>query len=89
MLRAGSAVKRREGTHASVVVREIARFILNSQPSPPPPKVAFVTAREADFGMARKGHSRVIRGEPAEMGCFRVTPPAPAAASSGEPARRE
>ena len=34
-------------------VREIARFILTSQPSPPPPKVAFVTAREVDFGMAR------------------------------------
>ena len=34
-------------------VRAIARFILTSQPSPPPPRVAFVTAREVDFGMAR------------------------------------
>jgi formylmethanofuran dehydrogenase subunit E-like metal-binding protein len=34
-------------------VREIARFILTYQSSSPPPKVAFVTAREVDFGMAR------------------------------------
>ena len=33
-------------------VREIAQFILTSQPDPPP-KVALVTAREVDFGMAR------------------------------------
>ena len=33
-------------------VREIAQFILTSQPVPPP-KVALVTAREVDFGMAR------------------------------------
>lgn len=34
-------------------VREIARFILKHQPSHPPPKVAFVTARDVDFGFTR------------------------------------
>jgi len=33
--------------------RELAQFILGNQPSPPPRRMAFVTAREADFGMAR------------------------------------
>jgi len=34
-------------------VRTIARFVLENQPSPPPARVAFVTDRDADFGMAR------------------------------------
>jgi len=34
-------------------VRNVASFILKSQPTPPPEKVAFVTAREVDYGMAR------------------------------------
>jgi len=34
-------------------VREIARFVLDRQPSSPPPKVAFVIARDVDFGLAR------------------------------------
>ena len=34
-------------------VREIARFILERQPAVPPSKVAFVTASDADFGLAR------------------------------------
>jgi hypothetical protein len=34
-------------------VRQIAQFILHHQPEPPPAKVAFVTPRDVDFGMAR------------------------------------
>jgi hypothetical protein len=34
-------------------VQEIARFILRSQPATPPSRVAFVTPRDVDFGMAR------------------------------------
>ena len=34
-------------------VREIADYILKHQPTIPPPKVAFVTARDVDFGLAR------------------------------------
>jgi hypothetical protein len=34
-------------------VREIARFILERQPAIPPSRVAFVTARDVDFGLAR------------------------------------
>jgi hypothetical protein len=34
-------------------IQGIARFILQNQPTPPPEKVAFVTARDAEFGMAR------------------------------------
>jgi hypothetical protein len=37
----------------AAAVRQIAQFILTSQPSPPPSKVGFVTARDVDFGMAR------------------------------------
>lgn len=33
--------------------RSIAQFILANQPSPPPRKMAFVTPRDVDFGMAR------------------------------------
>jgi hypothetical protein len=34
-------------------IQDIARFILRSQPATPPSRVAFVTARDVDFGMAR------------------------------------
>lgn len=34
-------------------VREIARFVLENQPESAPSKVAFVTERDVDFGMAR------------------------------------
>lgn len=33
--------------------KKAAEFILQRQPSPPPARVAFVTGREVDFGMAR------------------------------------
>jgi hypothetical protein len=42
-----------ELTVSAAEVRELAKFILASQPAPPPPKVAFVTARHVDFGMVR------------------------------------
>jgi hypothetical protein len=38
---------------ASSEAREIARYIRQNQPEPPPRKVAWVTGREVDFGMAR------------------------------------
>lgn len=31
----------------------LARFVLENQPPAPPPRVAFVTARDVDFGLAR------------------------------------
>ena len=34
-------------------VRTLARFVLEHQPSAPPPRLAFVTGREVDFGLAR------------------------------------
>ena len=34
-------------------VRGIAQFVLQHQPEPPPARVAFVTRRDVDFGMAR------------------------------------
>jgi len=34
-------------------MRELAEFIFGHQPTPPPLRVAFVTRREVDFGMAR------------------------------------
>ena len=43
-------------------VREIARFILERQPAIPPPRVAFVTARDVDFGLARM--FQVLREHP-------------------------
>jgi hypothetical protein len=33
--------------------QNIAQFILSHQPAPPPSKVAFVTQRDLDFGLAR------------------------------------
>src|SRR5262245_61459977 len=44
-------------------VRNLAGFILEGQPSAPPPRVAFVTARDVDFGMARM--FEVFREHPA------------------------
>jgi len=32
---------------------EIAQFILNHQPTPPPAKIAFATGRSVDFGVSR------------------------------------
>lgn len=34
-------------------IRDMARFILENQPPTPPPRVAFVTTRDVDFGLAR------------------------------------
>lgn len=34
-------------------IHSLAEFILSSQPTPPPPKVAFVTGRDVDFGLVR------------------------------------
>jgi hypothetical protein len=51
-------------------VREIARFILERQPATPPPKIALVTSREVDFGLARM--YEVLRQHPAtEVRVFR------------------
>jgi hypothetical protein len=44
-------------------VRELGRSILSAQPSPPPPKVAFVTGRDVDFGIVRM--FEVFREDPA------------------------
>lgn len=48
--------------------RAIAQFVLENQPAPPPSAVAFVTARDVDFGMARM--FGVYRDDPATS--FRV-----------------
>lgn len=34
-------------------IQEIADFVLSNQPATPPERVAFVTGREVDFGLAR------------------------------------
>jgi len=34
-------------------IGEVAEFVLRKQPSTPPARVAFVTGREVDFGLAR------------------------------------
>jgi len=34
-------------------IRDVAQFILDNQPPSPPPRVAFVTIRDVDFGLAR------------------------------------
>jgi hypothetical protein len=34
-------------------VREMAKYILEHQPAIPPPRVAFVIARDVDFGLVR------------------------------------
>jgi hypothetical protein len=49
-------------------VREIAQFILQNQPATPPSRMAFITGRDVDFGMARM--FEVFREDPRTM--FRV-----------------
>jgi hypothetical protein len=49
-------------------IQEIARFILRSQPATPPSRVAFVTPRDVDFGLARM--FEVFREDPRTQ--FRV-----------------
>jgi hypothetical protein len=44
-------------------VQEVARFILERQPETPPPRVAFVTGRDVDFGLMRM--FQVYRQHPA------------------------
>jgi hypothetical protein len=51
-------------------VRRLAEFVLGGQPAAPPPRVAFVTDRDADFGMLRM--FEVYRAHPAtEVRIFR------------------
>jgi hypothetical protein len=51
-------------------VREIAKFVLDHQPASPPPRVAFVTGRDVDFGLVRM--FEVFRAHPAtEVRTFR------------------
>ncbi len=38
---------------SSSEVRRVAQFILGNQPDPPPSRMAFVAARDAEFGLAR------------------------------------
>jgi len=49
-------------------IRDVAQFILDNQPPAPPPRVAFVTIRDVDFGLARI--FEVYREQPATT--FRV-----------------
>ena len=53
---------------SSAETREIAKFILQHQPTPPPARIAFVTQRDVDFGMARM--FQVFREDPGTA--FRV-----------------
>ena len=48
-----------EGAH----VQEMARFVLQRQPKNPSPRVAFVTGRDVDYGLARM--FQVYRQHPA------------------------
>lgn len=48
--------------------REIAGFVIQHQPTPPPSRIAFVTDRDVDFGMARM--FEVFREDPGTA--FRV-----------------
>jgi hypothetical protein len=51
-------------------VREMAKYILAHQPAIPPPKVAFVTARDVDFGLVRM--FQAVREHPSTLvGVFR------------------
>ena len=51
-------------------VREMAKYILAHQPAIPPPRVAFVTARDVDFGLVRM--FQAVREHPSTLvGVFR------------------
>lgn len=64
-------------------LRESARFVLERQPAKPPPKVAFVTGTELDFGLARMFEA--FREDPAtEVRVFRDLDEALAWARSAE-----
>lgn len=68
----------------SVDVRELARFILAHQPARPPKRVAFVTAREMEFGLVRM--FEVFREHPStDVKAFRELEPALARAVGQEP----
>lgn len=55
---------------SSPEVRELARFVLENQPVPPPRRVALVTERDVDFGLARM--FEMWRDDPAtELRVFR------------------
>jgi hypothetical protein len=63
---------------------DIARFILNHQPAPPPLKVAFITKHDFEFGMARMFDA--YRGDPhTEFQVFRDYDEAVCWAKSLEP----
>jgi hypothetical protein len=49
-------------------VRRLADFVLGGQPAAAPPRVAFVTDRDADFGMLRM--FEVYRSHPATEVCI-------------------
>jgi hypothetical protein len=48
---------------SSIDTRELAQFVLEHQPTPPPKRIAIVTRRDVDFGMARM--FEVYREDPA------------------------
>ena len=55
---------------SSADIREIAHFVSCYQPAPPPSRVAFVTPRDFDFGLARM--FEVFREDPrTELRVFR------------------
>jgi hypothetical protein len=65
-------------------IRELAVFVLEHQPVAPPSRVAFVTARDVDFGMTRM--FEVFREDPAtEFRVFRDYHEAVAWARAPEP----
>ena len=47
---------------SSLGIREVAQFIIDHQPATPPARVAWVTPRDVDFGLARM--FEVFREEP-------------------------
>jgi len=65
-------------------VEEVARFILQRQPKTPPPRVAFVTGRDVDYGLMRM--YQVYRNHPStEVHIFRDYEEAVSWARSGGP----
>ncbi len=70
---------------SSAEIRLLARYVLDHQPDPAPAKMAFVTARDVDFGMARM--FEVFRQDPGTaFRVFRDYDEAIAWARSREPA---